>query len=139
MLTGDLPYETPSAADVGRLLRGEMLVSPRLKNPKVPKDISDIVLKAMAPEIHARYQRAGELLDDVLANRGKTLRPTPPTEGSEVSDIKSRVKASRESPQPRFCWHCRKPLHARSDRCPFWARSSRHWVIGCSGNWVMGD
>jgi serine/threonine-protein kinase len=119
MLTGDLPYETPSAADVDRLLRGEMLVSPRLKNPKVPKDISDIVLKAMAPEIRARYQRAGELLDDVLANRGRTLRQTPPADGSEVSDIKSRVKASRESPQPRFCWHCRKPLHARSDRCPF--------------------
>ena len=105
------------------LLRGEMLVSPRLKNPKVPKGISDVVLKAMAPEIHARYQRAGELLDDVLANRGKTLRPTPrpaPTpEGAESSDIKARVKAAREAPQPRFCWHCRKPLQARSDRCPF--------------------
>ena len=24
----------------------------------------------MAPEIHARYQRAGDLLDDVLAARG---------------------------------------------------------------------
>jgi hypothetical protein len=33
-------------------------------------------------------------------------------------DIQSRLKA-REAPQPRFCWHCRKPLHARSDRCPF--------------------
>jgi hypothetical protein len=35
-----------------------------------------------------------------------------------VHDIQSRLKA-REAPQPRFCWHCRKPLHARSDRCPF--------------------
>ena len=123
MLTGDLPYDTPSPADMDRLLRGEMLVSPRLKNPKVPKDISDIVLKAMAPEIHARYQRAGELLDDVLANRGKTvrpiLRPAPTPESAESSDIKARVKAAREAPQPRFCWHCRKPLQARSDRCPF--------------------
>jgi predicted amidophosphoribosyltransferase len=37
---------------------------------------------------------------------------------SVAQDIHLRLKA-REAPQPRFCWHCRKPLHARSDRCPF--------------------
>ena len=80
----------------------------------------------MAPEIHARYQRAGELLDDVLAARGSTPRRTPrraagapPSRRPKTSqDIQTRLKA-RETPQPRFCWHCRKPLHARSDRCPF--------------------
>jgi predicted amidophosphoribosyltransferase len=35
-----------------------------------------------------------------------------------VQEIQTRLKA-RETPQPRFCWHCRKPLHARADRCPF--------------------
>jgi predicted amidophosphoribosyltransferase len=35
-----------------------------------------------------------------------------------VQDIHIRLRA-RETPQPRFCWHCRKPLHARSARCPF--------------------
>src|SRR5438067_12569673 len=69
ILTGGLPYDTPSPADFDRLMKGELLSAPRLKNPKVPKAINDIVLKAMAPEIHARYQRAGELLDDVLAAR----------------------------------------------------------------------
>src|SRR3989442_8787669 len=67
MLTGGLPYDTPSPADLDRLMSGDLLPPPRLKNPKVPKSINDIVLNAMAPEIHARYQRAGELLDDVLA------------------------------------------------------------------------
>ena len=33
-------------------------------------------------------------------------------------DIQSRLKA-RETPQARFCWQCRKPLHARTDQCPF--------------------
>ena len=37
---------------------------------------------------------------------------------ANVADIHSRLKA-RETPQARFCWQCRKPLHARSDRCPF--------------------
>ena len=125
MLTGDLPYDTPSPSDLDRLMSGELLTAPRLKNPKIPKSINDIILKAMAPEIHARYQRAGELLDDVLAARRSTPRRTPrapaPAESPAedlAQDIHTRLKA-RETPQPRFCWHCRKPLHARSDRCPF--------------------
>jgi eukaryotic-like serine/threonine-protein kinase len=124
MLTGDLPYATPSPADLDRLMSGELLSPPRLKNPKIPKAISDIVLKAMAPEIHARYQRASDILDDVLAVRAPAPRRAPrgpaPSEGAAVvaDDIQMRLKA-REQPAPRFCWHCRKPLHARSDRCPF--------------------
>lgn len=127
MMTGVLPYDTPSPADLDRLMRGELVTAPRLKNPKIPKAISDIVVKALAPEIHARYQRASDLLDDVLAARGAGPRRTPrltrageraATVGDEVQEIHSRLKA-REALQPRFCWHCRKPLHARSDRCPF--------------------
>jgi serine/threonine protein kinase len=126
MLTGSLPYETPTPADLERLMRGELQTGPRLKNPKVPKAINDIVLKAMSAEITGRYQRAGELLDDILAARGssarRTPRTTPPAVETDASvalqEIQVRVKA-REAPPPRFCWHCRKPLHARSDRCPF--------------------
>src|SRR5580765_701991 len=51
MLTGVLPYDTPSPADLERLRRGELVTAPRLKNPRVPKSINDIVLKALAPEI----------------------------------------------------------------------------------------
>ena len=32
--------------------------------------------------------------------------------------IQTRLRA-REAPAARFCWQCRKPLHARADRCPF--------------------
>jgi eukaryotic-like serine/threonine-protein kinase len=122
MLTGVLPYDTPSPADLERLKRGELLTAPRLKNPKIPKAINDIVMKAMSPEIPTRYQRAGEVLDDIFrardASARRAPRPTPPADSAGSDDIQSRLKA-RETPQPRFCWHCRKPLHARSDRCPF--------------------
>ena len=125
MLTGVLPYGTPSPADLDRLMKGELLTAPRLKNPKIPKAINDIVLRAMAPDIHARYQRAAELLDDVLAAgaASRVSRTPRPAAGAAAAadnpaDIQVRLKA-REAPQPRFCWHCRKPLHARSDRCPF--------------------
>ncbi len=127
MLTGDLPYDTPSPADLERLLRGELLISVRSRNPKIPRSINEIVLKAMSPDVPSRYQRASDVLEDILAARGavEPARRTPraTTAGGEltadgVQDIHTRLKA-RETPQPRFCWHCRKPLHARADRCPF--------------------
>ena len=89
---------------------------------------NDIVLKAMAPEIGARYQRPSDLLGDILAlgrdassrRPGQVLaaEPAAASVGSHMQDIHTRLRA-REAPQPRFCWHCRKPLHARSDTCPF--------------------
>ena len=125
MLTGELPYKTPTPADVEKLMRGEMIVAPRVRNARIPKAISDIVVRALAPDPTARYQRAADLLEEVLAARQPSARRTPlrrplPGNGADesVADIQSRLKA-RETPQPRFCWHCRKPLHARSDRCPF--------------------
>src|ERR1700750_26720 len=76
MMTGVLPYDTPSPADLDRLLKGELLTAPRLKNPKIPKAINDILLKAMAQDHPGRYQRAGELLEDVLAARTRGVRRT---------------------------------------------------------------
>ena len=123
MLTGTLPYDTPSPADLDRLMRGELVTAPRLRNPRIPKTVNDIVLKAMAPDVAHRYQRAADLLDDILAFRDarRPARLTPPgaePAAEEVQDIQSRLRA-RETPPARFCWHCRKPLHARSSRCPF--------------------
>jgi hypothetical protein len=56
----------------------------------------------------------------VLAARTRGIRrpAAAVAAAGDVQDIQSRLKA-REAPQPRFCWQCRKPLHARSDRCPF--------------------
>ncbi len=130
MLTGVLPYNTPAPADLEKLMKGELITPPRVRNPKIPSKINDIVMKAVAPDVGARYQRASDLLNDLLAARGggpapRTLprhTPTaPPVAASspeDMADMHTRLRA-RETPQPRFCWHCRKPLHARSARCPF--------------------
>jgi serine/threonine-protein kinase len=125
MLTGSLPYDTPSPADLARLTRGELVTAPRIKNPKIPKAINDIVLRALTPEPSARYQRAADVLTDILAFRDTPVRSVRRARGAgtataedHVSEIQSRLKA-RETPQARFCWHCRKPLQARTATCPF--------------------
>jgi serine/threonine-protein kinase len=126
MLTGSLPYDTPSPADLARLERGELVTAPRIKNPRIPRSINDIVLKALAPDLTARYQRVSDLLNDILAAREPAPRRAVRRVGTgaataedRVAEIQSRLKAREDTPQSRFCWHCRKPLHARSDKCPF--------------------
>ncbi len=121
MLTGALPYSTPTPADLERLMRGELVSPPRLRNQKIPKPVNDIVLKAMAPNVSDRYQRAADLLDAVLAARDGTparRRARPAQAGEEIQDIHNRLRA-RDTPPGRFCWHCRKALPARTARCPF--------------------
>jgi serine/threonine protein kinase len=130
MLTGMLPYDAPAPSDLGKLMSGELVSPPRLKNPSIPKLISDIVMRAMAPEVGGRYQRATDLLEDVLAARASTMPRRTPQPGSkseapgsrsardDSQGIQTRLRA-REAPVARFCWQCRKPLHARTDRCPF--------------------
>ena len=122
-----LPYDTPSPADLDRLMRGELVSPPRLKNPKIPKAINDIVMKAMAPDIHARYQRAGELLDDVLAARSaRGPRRAPRRAAAVAGDGRRRARRTSrrgcrraKRPGAAVLLACRKPLHARTDRCPF--------------------
>ena len=79
MLTGTLPYDTPSPSDLDRLMRGELVTAPRLKNPKIPKAVNDIVLKAMAPDVQPSLPARRRLLDDILTFRDarKTPRQTP--------------------------------------------------------------
>jgi serine/threonine protein kinase len=130
MLTGALPYQTPSPADLEKLMRGELVAPPRLKNASIPRELNDIIMRAMAPDVGGRYQRAGELLEDLLAARSHwvgprgrrraplAVAPRPTAGGSETGEEHDGRKG-HEASVSRFCWHCRKPLHARANRCPF--------------------
>jgi eukaryotic-like serine/threonine-protein kinase len=112
MLTGTLPYFSPNPAQIERLVAQGRCTPPRLRNSHIPKEISDIVMKAIASDVTERYQRAGELLEDLATALDIDHKAT------ELEDIRKRLRA-REVPKKGFCWRCRKPLHARSDSCPF--------------------
>jgi serine/threonine protein kinase len=112
MLTGTLPYFSPNPAQLEKLVAQGRLTPPKLRNNQIPREISDIVMKSLAPEVSERYQRAAELIDD-LATAGEIDH-----NATEMEDIRRRLKA-RETPKSTFCWNCRKPLHARSNSCPF--------------------
>lgn len=130
MVTGELPYGSPSPADIERLMRGELTVSPRVRNPKVPRALADIVLRAMAPDVSRRYARAADVLHDILdarddapqARRPATpaSRRVPATPAGAIREVPAPAHRGRETPGARFCWKCAKPLHARPGAtCPF--------------------
>ena len=143
MLTGELPYDTPAPADLDRLRRGELVRPPRSRNPQVPQSVNEIVMRALAGAVTERYQRAEDLLHDILTVRksivrnqtgttglsAETRRAKAETTGLNVSDpgqidAPARGPAapavrSREVAASRFCWNCRKPLPSRAGKCPF--------------------
>ena len=112
MLTGTLPYFSPNPAQIERMVAQGRCTPPKIKNTQIPREVSDIVMKALNSELGDRYQRASELLDD-LATAAEIDH-----NASEMEDIRRRLRA-REVPKRGFCWHCRKPLHARSEVCAF--------------------
>jgi serine/threonine-protein kinase len=135
MLTGLLPYDTPAPSDLERLRRGELVSPPRLRNASIPKSIDDIVMRALAPDVGARYQRGEELLQDLMAARHQIVRrsasSTPVPAAAPVAaraatpgrrPAAGRLR-TREVSSSRFCWNCRKPLPARGSRCPFCGES----------------
>jgi serine/threonine protein kinase len=112
MLTGSLPYFSPNPAQIERLISQGRCTPPKLRNPQIPKEISDIVMKAIATDVGERYQRASELLEDLATAADIDYKAT------QLEDIRKRLRA-REPPKKGFCWNCRKPLHSRSSACPF--------------------
>jgi len=66
MLTGELPYDTPAPSDLDRLRRGELVKPPRLRCPQLPLGVDDIVMRALAGSLAERYQRAEDMLHDIL-------------------------------------------------------------------------
>lgn len=133
MLIGELPYDPPTPASWHKLLDSSLLRSPHVKNPAVPKRLGEIVMRALAPEVTERYQRAADLIEDLLATRPLVLGQTPARVDDvaaarpagrggpslERANIQRRLHERAEAPVSRTCWHCGKPLHVRAGRCPF--------------------
>lgn len=112
MTTGRLPYFSTNPRQLERMALAGRLKRPREHNRSIPCELEEIILKALAPEVSDRYQRAGELLDDLTTVSQIDRR------ASRMEDIRQRLKA-RERVSAGFCWHCQKPLHRRAKVCPF--------------------
>lgn len=81
MLTGKLPFDADSAVSVALMQVQQKAVPPSQIVPDIPPAVEHIVMKAMRKNVDARYQNAGEMLEDIekfKENPDVILETTPP-------------------------------------------------------------
>ena len=128
MLTGILPYDTPAPADLDELMSRRAGLAAAAEEPGDPegdqrhRDEGDgagrhRALSARRASCSTTCSRRARRRAAPPRRPPRSRRPASSTR-DDAQDIQARLRA-REAPAGRFCWHCRKPLHARTDRCPF--------------------
>lgn len=65
MLTGKLPFASNSVHGLLHQICHVDLIRPRRHNPRIPRDLETICLKALAKEKGKRYQSAADLVEDL--------------------------------------------------------------------------
>jgi len=79
LLTGQLPFNAATPAELARLHKEAPPPSPRRANPEIPPELEQIILKVLAKEPSARY-RTGDQLGRVLYSfqqRSEVIEPIP--------------------------------------------------------------
>lgn len=81
------------------------------KKPAITKELNDIIMKALAPDLSERYKNISSLLEDINSIGKKKKDNT-----SEIKNIKERI-AARNERSDHVCWNCRKTMPQRSGKC----------------------
>jgi WD40 repeat protein len=78
LLAGRPPFQGESVFEILVQVRSQEPVSPRRLQPRVPRDLETICLKAMSKSAGHRYATAGELADDLRRfSNGESIRARP--------------------------------------------------------------
>jgi hypothetical protein len=65
LFTGELPFNSDSDDDIVHSHIAVLPVEPSVKDPLIPSDLSDIIMKLLAKDPDNRYSSAAELLNDL--------------------------------------------------------------------------
>ena len=93
MLTLRPPHDGTTTAELIGQIRDKEPASPRKHDPRIPRDLETIVLKAMAKHKTDRYGGAGELADDL----GRFLA-TEPVRARRISPVGRAWRFARRHP-----------------------------------------
>ena len=86
MATGILPFFGEKPSKIAAMHVNEFPIAPTKVNPAVPKEVEEIILKAMEKLPKDRYQTADEMLEDIA----RAEKPKP--ENNEPITLKQRIK-----------------------------------------------
>lgn len=82
LLTGEFPYDGDNIASIiGKIMKSDA-EAPSIHNSKIPPELDEIVMRAIAKDPDQRYQRASELADDLNELLFKIKGGTPNAMGT---------------------------------------------------------
>lgn len=110
MLTATVPYYDVNPAKIEQLILEGRCTPPKVLNKEIPKDLNNIILRAIARDVENRYKSCTEFAQAIHYFLGSTAGQR------EILDIKTRIQA-REQTSVR-CWNCRRPLPRFTTVCP---------------------
>lgn len=105
MFTGQLPFTSKSATELGQQHRYLDPKPPKELNPEIPDDLNEIMLKVLAKEPSARYRTADQLgrvlltfaaPEDIAAAEAYTPGPMKAEKSSRLEGLKKLFNPSAE-------------------------------------------
>jgi serine/threonine protein kinase len=118
MLTGTVPFYDADPIKIAQAFQTNPIVPPHLKNPAVPKALSDVVMKALTVNLGDRYLSAQEFLKALRAIRDNVSRETRPLGSTAPSSPGALSRSPVNHTQQRLCRFCYRPLPRMAVLCP---------------------
>jgi serine/threonine-protein kinase len=123
MLTGTVPFYDADPVKIAQAFQTNPIVPPHLKNPAVPKALSEVVMKGLTVNLGDRYLSAQEFLKALKAIRDNVSRETRPlgtavVPASGSGPIAALPRGSAGHTQQRLCRFCYRPLPRMATVCP---------------------
>jgi eukaryotic-like serine/threonine-protein kinase len=124
MLTGTVPFYDVDPVKIAQAFTTRDIVSPHLRNPKIPKAFSDLVMKCLKNNLGERVISANELQKHLNAiyehreQRQQSTLPLPPLAVAIPHQQPASHVPDHSQAQNRSCWYCHLPLHKAATICP---------------------
>jgi serine/threonine protein kinase len=120
MLTGTVPFYDADPIKIAQAFQTNPIVPPHLKNPAVPKALSDAVMKALTVNLGDRYLSAQEFLKALRAVRDSVSKETRPLGNALLSTpaVNALSRGAASHTQQRLCRFCYRPLPRMAIACP---------------------
>lgn len=121
MLTGMVPFYDADPVKIAQAFQSTPIVPPHLRNPAVPKALSEAVMKALAINLGERYLSAQKFLEALRPLREGVARETRPLGTAVLAahlNTPGRAPRSPVVTHARLCRFCYKPLSRTAVTCP---------------------
>lgn len=112
MLTGSPPIIDANPFIIEKLAREGKITPLHKVNPSIPREISNICMKALRANPQERFQSVSEIIEEIDRFLGKDVH------SDSVRNMKERIKM-RETKKEKKCWNCKRLISNVVKKCPY--------------------